>query len=99
LSLVLDQEGGIILTMRERWPASPERAEGGNMSEERPQHPQEPAEGAEEAEEAPGVEKAGDDGGMPADDEERSVEHPQEPAEGAEEAEEAPGAERAEVDS
>jgi hypothetical protein len=61
------------------------------MSEERPQHPQEPAEGAEEAEEAPGVEKAGDDGGMPADDEERSVEHPQEPAEGAEEAEEAPG--------
>jgi hypothetical protein len=34
------------------------------MSEERPQHPQEPAEGAEEAEEAPGVERAGDSGGM-----------------------------------
>lgn len=69
------------------------------MSEERPQHPQEPAEGAEEAaEEAPGVDRAGDDGGMPADDEERSVGHPQEPAEGAEEAEGAPGAERAEDD-
>jgi hypothetical protein len=68
------------------------------MSEERP-HPQEPAEGAEEAaEEAPGVDRAGDDGGMAADDEERSVEHPQEPAEGAEEAEGAPGAERAEDD-
>jgi hypothetical protein len=79
-----------------RWTVIRKREEGGNMSEERPQHPQEPAEGAEEAEEAPGVEKAGDDGGMPADDEERSVEHPQEPAEGAEEAEEAPGAERAE---
>jgi len=67
------------------------------MSEERPQHPQEPAEGAEDAEEAPGVDRAGDDdGGMQADEEERSVEHPQEPAEGAEEAEEAPGAERPE---
>ena len=69
------------------------------MSEERPQHPQEPAEGTEEAaEEAPGVDRAGDDGGMQADDQERSVEHPQEPAEGAEEAEGAPGAERAEDD-
>ena len=69
------------------------------MSEERPQHPQEPAEGAEEAaEEAPSVDRAGDDGEMPADDEERSVGHPQKPAEGAEEAEGAPGAERAEDD-
>jgi hypothetical protein len=67
------------------------------MSEERPQHPQEPAEGAEEAaEEAPGVDRAGDDGGMAVDDEERSVKHPQEPAEGAEESEGAPGAKRAE---
>ena len=67
------------------------------MSEERPQHPQEPAEGTEEAaEEAPGVERAGDDGGMAADDQERSVEHPQEPAEGAEEAEGTPSADRAE---
>ena len=62
------------------------------MSEERPQHPQEPAEGAEEAaEEAPGVDRAGDDGRMQEDDQERSVGHPQEPAEGAEEAEGAPG--------
>src|SRR5918999_4505692 len=81
-----------------RWksvPAIPEREEGGgSMSEERPQHTQEPAEGAEDAEEAPGVDRAGDDRGMQADDEQRSVEHPQEePAEGAEEAEEAPGAE------
>jgi hypothetical protein len=38
------------------------------MSEERPQHPQEPAEGADEAEEAPGVERAGDNERMPADD-------------------------------
>src|SRR5215210_1999503 len=80
-----------------RLPASPEREEGGTMSEERPQHPQEPAEGAEDAEEVPGVERATDNEGMPhSDHEERSADHPQEPAEGAEEAEEAPGAERAE---
>ena len=54
------------------------------MGEERPQHPQEPAEGAEDAEEAPGFDRAGDDGGMQEDDEQRSVDHPQEPAEGAE---------------
>ena len=52
------------------------------MSEEHPQHPQAPAEGAEEAEASPGVERAGDNEGMPADNEQRSVEHPQEPAEG-----------------
>src|SRR5918998_4393596 len=83
-----------------RWktlPAITEREEGGGrMGEERPQHPQEPAEGAEDAEEAPGFDRAGDDGEMQEDDEQRSVEHPQEPAEGAEEAEQAPGAERAE---
>jgi hypothetical protein len=39
------------------------------MSEEHPQHPQEPAEGREEAEEAPGVERAADNEGMPADNE------------------------------
>jgi hypothetical protein len=70
-----------------------------SMSEERPQHSREPAEGAEEAEEVPGFERANDDEGTTAHDEERSVEHPQEPAEGAEEDEEAPGAERARGDS
>jgi len=42
------------------------------------------------------TDRSGDDGGMLADDQERSFEHPQEPAEGAEEAEGAPGADRAE---
>jgi len=79
-----------------RYSSEREEQGGDTMSEERPQHTQEPAEGAEDAEEAPGVERAGDKGGMQANDEERSVEHPQEPAEGAEGAEEPPGAERAE---